>query len=179
MFHRITPLSLLPHLSRCVALSCCLFITCHIVVLTCRPRYPLCRATPFVRSTRGAWWFVVFSSFIFHSLTPFLLYAPLARSFATRRLCRIPPRHASVTRHHLAPRCPSSRVALRLVARRLSCRLTTSRHLARTCGGNGRDSVSGQVGRVDSVECKCKCGCKCGSSGTINPVVDLDSRLLI
>ena len=85
-----------------VALSPCLFVTHHIVILTRCPRYPLCRATPFVRSTRGACWFVLFSSFLFHSLTPFLSHAFLhARSFATRRLCRVPPRHTSPPRHAL------------------------------------------------------------------------------
>ena len=145
-----SPLSrCLPYTSRRPFLTCrlCrvassprLVVTCHIVVLTRRPRYPLCRAMPFVRSTRGACWFVLYSFFIFYLLTPFLSHASHpARSFATRRLCRVSPRHASVTRCHLATRppraatssrvrhappprhaLPSSRVVLRLVARRLS-----------------------------------------------------------
>jgi hypothetical protein len=50
----------------------------------------------------GSFSFPLFFSFTnSHSLT----CTPPARSFATRRLCRVPPRHASVTRRHLATRC--------------------------------------------------------------------------
>ena len=115
--------------------------------------FPLCNASPFATCRASHVPLCHLSLFATHrpglaSPSPCALLPcidPVVSGLATCRPC------ASDLRH-----------ALRLVARHLSCRLATSRHSARTCGGNGRDSVSGQVGRVTRWSASASAGASAG-----------------
>ena len=131
----------LPYTSRRPFLTC---RHCRVASSPCLVTLPLCYAShcrphtlpplPLVQShalrplnaRRMLVRFIFLFSFSFTDSLSLSHAFPHARSFATRRLCRVPPRHASVTRRHLATRCPSSHVALCLVARCLDVAVFSS-----------------------------------------------------
>ena len=136
----------------CVMLSPRLFVTCCVVTSPLRHASPCRIASPLLTLCGRAMRFLgcpvprpsaqcaglfsfLFLSF-FHSLTPLLSHVPSCLLFhhastlscsPSQYVCHAPPpRHVSVTRRHLATRCPSSRVAY--------CVASTSRYSVRTCG---------------------------------------------